>query len=147
MQGIKKELDHETHSQHLRDRIKRLAGEVKRDTIPIRLARALREVRDLKEFKDWGFKTFAAYVRADLGWCKARAYHLIHLLNELERVGMSEREIDEVGSVLGWAKCLDILPVLTRENKDRLIYALMTMKRDTLRAHVKVLRQYVKRDA
>lgn len=125
-----------------RQQIKERAARHQHDTTDFDLARMLRQVRDEKTHRDWGFRSFKSYVAEELGWARARAYHLLHILEEFERLGLSTQKIDEIGSVLGWAKLLDLLPVLTAENLDRLIWDAMTMNHRQLRAHIKNLRLY-----
>lgn len=131
----------------LRELVKFEAHKRAHDRLPVELARLLRAVRDQRQYRKWGYRSFRSYLLEELQLKKSRAYHLISVLSCFERVGLSGREIDELSACIGWAKCVELLPVLTGENKEQLIFDAIKMTEHALRRHVRNLRPYVRRAA
>lgn len=120
----------------MRDTIKQLASDRKRDRFPLHLARVLREVRDQETWRRWGYKSFGAYIAGDMGWPRSHAYHLINVLNVCERL-FDERTLNDLCGAVGYAKMVDLLPIITPENRDYLIYKATVLNQRQLRVYVR----------
>ncbi len=126
----------------LREQIKTLAARrTERGCFPLRFARALRDVHRNKTHREWGYPSFSKYVRYELKWPRSRAYHLIHLLDECERLGFNEREIAQMEQAVGWGKMVDVLPIINRENKGFVLYKVQTLTQRELRKFVRDSKQ------
>lgn len=100
------------------ERIKELAAQkVERDTTPIELARALKAIKDHRWYYSYRCRSFREFVKRELPICRATAKALIRIVETFERLGYTERQISELRAV-SWAKLLETLPLLTRDNAD-----------------------------
>src|ERR1044072_9075154 len=122
----------------LREQIKNLAAQrTERGCFPLQMARLLRSVHNNKTHRDWGYWYFSGYVQKELGWPRSRAYHLMHLLNEFEHLGFTEREITQMEQAVGWGKLVDVLPIINSENKGFVLYKVQTLTQRELRKFVR----------
>lgn len=120
-----------------RERTRHLAAQrTERDTFPVELARSLRRINQDRLYREWRYATFKKYVQVELGWARSRAYHLINLLNRFEALGFNSRQMDDLGTGASYSKLLHVLPIITRQNRDFVIYKVQTMKRAELRQFI-----------
>lgn len=108
--------------------IQELAGrQVVRDSFPVELALALKEIRDEQFYYSYRCRSFRRFIAEKLPICRGTVYFLISIVEAFERIGYSRKQIKELEAV-SWSKLAEALPVLNRDNADYLILKAQTMK-------------------
>lgn len=123
--------------------IRQRAASRMRDVTDFALARMLREVRQSNAHRAWGYRSFRAYLKGDLGLSKSRAYELIDILDRFEGLGLSSHDIDDIGRAAGSSKLVLLLSLITPGNQKKFFANAATMTRRELQERIGLVKGYL----
>lgn len=97
------------------------------------LGGVLAHIQETGAFKEANYSDFTAYVEAELGMHKSKAYQLMRIYRKFSSLGADEARFSEIG----WTYARAMLGAVTSENFETLISQAKTMSRDDFEAAIK----------
>ena len=104
------------------------------DRLGLMQGQLLCEIQEQRYFTSWGFRSFEEYIEGELKFKRRKAYYLINIYRKF----VVELELDKIALLdLEWSKAKELVPVITKENADDLLDAIVGMTVSEVQALVK----------